>query len=76
MILFDARVFVIEVQRRHYILGYHPRAKSAGSPFGYATIEDQLHMIGTTDVQVFTDNFFKKNATGKRSVQHLSRSKL
>ena len=76
MILLDAGCFVVDVQRGNDSIGDDASTKRAGGSLGDPTIKDQLHLFGTTDVQVFTDDFFKENAAAYWRIQNLREGKF
>jgi hypothetical protein len=39
-------------------------------------VKDELHLLGTTDVQVFLDHVFKEDASADRSIQYLGKRKF
>ncbi len=42
----------------------------------YAAIEDQLDLIGPTDVEILSDHFLEEHAAGEGPVQDLSQREL
>ncbi len=62
VLLLDATVLVVDVQRRHDPVGQHARAEAAGGPLADTPLEDQLHLIGPAQVEVFADDLLKKDA--------------
>ena len=64
-VLLDTGVFVIDMQGRDYALGQHPGAKTARGFLGYPTLEDQLHLVGTAQVEVFADDLLEENAAAQ-----------
>ena len=50
--------------------------KGAGRGLGDPTIKDKLNLFGTTDVQVFSDDFFKEDAAAHGLIQNLSEGKF
>ena len=71
VVLLDARPFVVHVERRDHAIGDHPGAKQARCAFGDPTVEDELHLFGAPDIQVFSNHFFKEDSARHRSVQDL-----
>ncbi len=67
VILLDPGIFVIDVQRRNHAVGDNARAKPAGSAAADPAIEDQRHLTGPSDIQVFPDHFLEKDPPGGRS---------
>ena len=53
-----------------------PGTKGAGCASGYQAIKNELHLFGTTDVQVFSDHVFKEDASADRLIQNLSEGKF
>ena len=64
VILLDARVLVMDVQRRGHISGNDAGAKPLpGAAFArHPAIEDELDLLGTAKVEIFTDHLFKEQA--------------
>src|SRR5882724_6067868 len=63
MILLDARVFVIDIQRRGHIPRHHagpePRARGPRDP----AIEDELDFLRAAQVEVFADHLLEEQPT-------------
>jgi len=76
VILLDARSFVVDVQRGDYSIGDDSGTKRAGRGLGDPTIKNELNLFGTTDVQVFSDDFFKEDAAAHGLIQNLSEGKF
>jgi len=57
VILLDARPLVVDVQRRNHSVGDDPGAERSRRASGDPTVEDQLNLLGASDVQVFTNHF-------------------
>jgi hypothetical protein len=55
VVLLDLGVLVVHVQRRKDSFGQHPRAKASGRTLAYAPFENQLHLIGSAQVEVLVD---------------------
>src|SRR3974377_1227994 len=76
VILLDPGVFVVDVERGCDALGEdagaHPPRGSAGDP----AIEDQLDLLGTTEIEVLADDLLEEHAAMRRAVEHLGQGKL
>src|SRR5256884_3523796 len=72
----DVGILVVQVQGRYHAFCQHPRPESTGRPPRQSAVEKQLHPIGSSDVQILPDDFFKEDAAGQRSIQHLGERKL
>lgn len=71
MILFGARVLVIDMERGNHSVGNNASTKPFQALFLSPGVKDQLHLIGPSDVEVLPDYFFKEDASGNRPVKHL-----
>ena len=76
VILLDLGALVVDVQRGRDPFSDHPGAKGARGRLGNATLKDELHLIGTPQVQVLADDLLKEEATGQGSVQDLGEREL
>ena len=76
VVLLDARVLVIDVQRGNHAVGYHPGAELAGCPAVDPTIEDQLHLARPSDIQILADDFLEEDSPADGAVQHLGQREL
>ena len=76
MVLLDARVLVVDVQRGYYAVGDHPGAELAGCPAADPTIKDQLHLARPSDIQILADDFFEEDSPAEGAVQHLGQREL
>ncbi len=71
MILLDPSSFVIQVQGGDDALRNDARAETSRRPLTNTPFEDELHMIGPADVQVFLDDLLEEYSPGHRLVQDL-----
>ena len=76
VILLDARVLVVDVQRGHYVLANHARAKARRRALVDAPAEDQLHLVRTAQVEILADHVFEECASVQRAVEHLGEGEL
>jgi hypothetical protein len=76
VVLLDAGSFVVDVQRGDHSIGDDPGTKRAGRGLRDPTIEDELNLFGTADVQVFSDNVFKEDTAAYRLIQNLGEGKF
>jgi hypothetical protein len=76
VVLLDLRFLVLDVERRDDALGEHAGAEAAGSATGDAAVEDQLHVIGTTEVEILADDFFEEAAARVGPVEDLRQREL
>jgi len=76
VILLDAGVLVIDMQRGEHAIRNHSGSKFAGRTSANASIKDQLHLAGPAEVEVFADHFFKEHPAGYGPVQHLCQREL
>ena len=76
MVLLDARSLVVNVERRNHAAGDHASPEHAGRALRHPSFEDQLHLLRSTHIQIFTNYLLKEDATADRPVQHLRERKL
>src|SRR5262249_41407303 len=56
--------------------GQHPRAKPPWPSSGHASVEDQLHLVGASQIQVLADDLLEKDASGQGPVENLRQGEL
>src|SRR4029077_13417586 len=61
VVLLDAGLLVIDVQRRHHAIGDHTGAEPARSAPGDPAVEDEAHLAGPAEVEVFADHLLKED---------------
>ena len=76
MVLLDLGFLVLDVQRGHDALGQHAGAEAPGRAARDAPIEDQLHLIGTAEVEILADDLFEETAAGQRPIEDLGQREL
>ncbi len=80
MILLDAGVLVLDVQRRGDALGEDPGAKAARGGMASAVedsaVEDQRHPVGAPHVEVLGDDGLEERPARGGTVQHLGQGEL
>ena len=59
------------MQGRDDALGNDAGAKATWRPFGHTPRKDELHLVWTPQVQVFTDDVLKQDATREGTIQDL-----
>src|SRR4051812_5693380 len=69
--LLDPGMLVVDVQRRRHPFGEHPRPEPARGPLGDAPLEDQLHLVRPSQVEVLADHLLEEDTAGERPVQDL-----
>ena len=62
VILLDAGFLVIDVQRRHHAVGDNAGAEPAGRAPGDPSVEDQGHLTGAAEIEVFPDHLLEEDA--------------
>ena len=73
VVLLDARVLVVELQRRDDpYAGSIPR----GGALGDAPVEDELHMVGTAEVEVLAHDLLEEDPPLDGPVEHLGEGEL
>jgi hypothetical protein len=48
-----------------------PGTNESGSGFDDGAVKDELYLLGATNVQVFSDDIFKEDASRDRSIEYL-----
>src|SRR5918996_2833854 len=71
-VLFDAGVLVIDMQRWNDSVCQHARPEASRRPFCHPPVEDELHHVWPSNVEVLPDDFLKQDATVQWPVQDLS----
>jgi hypothetical protein len=75
-VLLDTGAFVVDMQRWDHPGRQHSSAKLGRGFLGDSPVEDQLHLVGTAQIEVFTDDFLEENAAAQRTIQDLSQGEL
>ena len=52
-------------------MGQDPGPKMSRRSLHHPTVEDQVHLVGTAEVEVFANDLFEENAATQRAVQDL-----
>ena len=76
MVLLDLGLLVLHLERGHDALGQDPGAEAPGCSTRDASIEDQLHLIRTAEIEILADDFFEETAAGHRSIEDLREGEL
>ena len=66
----------MHVQGGHDTGGEHSRAKAPGRAPGHAPGKDQLHPIGSAEIEILPDHFLEEATARERSVQYLGQCEL
>src|SRR5208337_2527107 len=74
--MLEAGPFVVHMQRGHHAVGDDAGAKRARGTLGDPASEDELYLFGPADVEVFSNHFFKEDATRQGSIQNLSKGEF
>lgn len=69
-------MLVVDMQRGSHALGDHPRSEWARGARADAPPENQLYVVGATEVEVLSDDLFKEHPAHHGSVQHLREAEL
>ena len=64
------------MQGRDSPLGEHSSAEAGRCCLGDPPLEDQLHLVGTAQIEVFPDDLLEENAAGQWAIQDLGEGKL
>jgi hypothetical protein len=75
-VLLDPALLVVDVQRGHYPLGDDAGTKAARGVFAHPPVEDQLHVVGSAEVEVLADDLLEEDPSGDGAVQHLGQGAL
>lgn len=76
MILLDAGVLVVDVQRGRDTLGEDAGAHASRGAAGDAAIEDQLNLVRTAEIEVLADHLLEEQAAVHRAIEPLGQGKL
>ena len=76
VVLLNAGVLVVDVQRGRDALGYHAGSVPRGGAFVDASVEDQLHVVGTSQVDVLPDDLLEQHPPLDGPVEDLGQREL
>src|SRR5229473_4558085 len=76
VVLLDAVLLVVDVQRRHDAVGDDAGAELAGRAAGDLAVEDQADLGGTADVEVLADDLLEEDTPQNRLIEHLGEREL
>ena len=76
VVLLDARVLVVDVQRRDDPVGYHAGSVPRGRASGDASVEDQLHVVGAAEVEVLAHDLLEEDPSLDGAVEDLRQGEL
>ena len=76
MVLLDPAVLVVDVQGWDHPLGDHARPEPTGGAPRDAPVEDELDLVGSSEVEMLADHLLEEDPPAQRSVQHLGQRKL
>ena len=71
VVLLDARVLVVHMQRRDDPVGNDAGAIPRGGASADAPVEDQLHVVGSPHVEVLAHHLLEEDPSGHRPVEDL-----
>ena len=63
--------FVVDVQGRSDVLGNDAGTEASRGVAVDLALEDQLHLIGATHIEVFADHLFEEQTAAHGLVEHL-----
>src|SRR3954466_152403 len=69
-------MLIIDVQRRCYPFGQYAGTEASGRTPGHPPIKDQLHLIGSAQIEVLADDFLEEDPATEGSVQDLGQGEL
>ena len=72
----DARVLVVHMQRRDDPVGNDAGAIPRGGASADAPVEDQLHVVGSSHVEVLAHHLLEEDPSGHRPVEDLDARKF
>ena len=76
VVLLDPRVLVVDVQRRDDPVGDDAGSEPRWCAPGDAPVEDQLHAVGTAEVEVRPDHVLEEHPSLDGAVEHLGQREL
>ena len=76
VVLLDAVLLVVDVQRGHDALCDDAGAELAGGAAGDLALEDQADLGGTADIEVLADDLLEEDTPGHRLIEHLGEREL
>ena len=71
VVLLDARVLVIDVERGRHVAGEDAGAPARRRAPRDLAIEDQLHLLGAAEVEVLADHLLEEQAAMDGLIEHL-----
>ena len=76
VVLLDAGLLVIDVQRRHHAVGDDTGAEPPRRAAAHLAVEHQAHLAGAADIEVLADHLLEEDAPRHRLVEHLGEREL
>ena len=76
VVLLDPRVLVVHMQRRDDPVGNDAGAIPRGGASADAPVEDQLHVVGSSHVEVLAHHLLEEDPSGQRSVEDLGAARI
>jgi hypothetical protein len=75
-VLLEEGAFVIQLQAGDHVVGDEPGAEAGLGVVRNATVKDQLHVLGASEVDVVAQHLLKEQPAGKRTIEHLRAGEL
>src|ERR1700686_1406305 len=76
VVLLDAGLLVIDVQRRDHAVGDDTGAEPPRRAAAHLAVEHQAHLAGAADIEVLADHLLEEDAPRHRLVEHLGEREL
>jgi hypothetical protein len=76
VVLLDLGLLVLNVQRGHNPLGQNARAEAPRRATGDTPVEDQLHLIGSAEIEILPDDLLEETTPRDRPIEHLGQGEL
>jgi len=76
VVLLDAGLLVVDVQRRHHAVGDDACAEWPRCAAVHLAVEHQAHLAGAADIEVLADHLLEEDAPRHRLVEHLGEREL
>jgi len=76
MILLDAGMLVVDVQRRGDVFGEDAGAETARGLARDLAVEDELNLLRSAEIEILADHLLEEHSPTRRPVEHFRRGEL
>src|SRR5215831_12429416 len=76
VVLLDAGLLVVDVQRRHHAVGNDTGAELPRRAAAHLAVEHQADLAGAADIEVLADHLLEEDAPRDRLIEHLGQREL